>query len=170
MAISWACWIGLGLNGRCALKDCVPWGGVRTPALRLSSPAEATGSFRGELHRNGFMMAQAGQARTPALARHRAAGGRSVLADPRTAQRLALPPYRPAAIEARPGAAGLEGGQAAATARGRTFRNRRTGEVTKVPRGIDPGWAYNPGQAAVEQRAARFFAEKAKAARHDVKH
>ena len=27
------------------------------------------------------------------------------------------------------------------------FVNKRTGEVTRVPDGIDPGWAYNPGQA-----------------------
>lgn len=27
----------------------------------------------------------------------------------------------------------------------RTFRNRRTGELTRVPDGIDPGWANNPG-------------------------
>ena len=25
--------------------------------------------------------------------------------------------------------------------------NKRTGEVTQVPKGIDPGWAYNPGKA-----------------------
>lgn len=29
-----------------------------------------------------------------------------------------------------------------------TFTNRITGEVTTVPAGIDPGWAYNVGQAA----------------------
>ena len=29
----------------------------------------------------------------------------------------------------------------------RDFVNRRTGEVTEVPDGIDPGWAYNPGKA-----------------------
>lgn len=27
----------------------------------------------------------------------------------------------------------------------RNFVNKRTGEVTRVPDGIDPGWAYNPG-------------------------
>jgi uncharacterized protein with gpF-like domain len=27
------------------------------------------------------------------------------------------------------------------------YVNRRTGEVTRVPRGIDPGWQTNPGQA-----------------------
>ena len=42
----------------------------------------------------------------------------------------------------------------------RTFANRRTGAVERVPRGIDPGWAYNPGAAVVEQHAARVFAEK----------
>lgn len=29
----------------------------------------------------------------------------------------------------------------------RRFTNRRTGEVVKVPDGIDPGWGYNPGKA-----------------------
>ncbi len=29
-----------------------------------------------------------------------------------------------------------------------TYTNRATGEVTTVPTGIDPGWAYNPGKAA----------------------
>ncbi len=29
----------------------------------------------------------------------------------------------------------------------RDFVNKRTGEVTRVPDGIDPGWAYNPGKA-----------------------
>lgn len=29
----------------------------------------------------------------------------------------------------------------------RSFTNRRTGEVVRVPDGIDPGWAYNPGKA-----------------------
>jgi hypothetical protein len=29
----------------------------------------------------------------------------------------------------------------------RDWTNPRTGEVVKVPEGIDPGFAYNPGQA-----------------------
>lgn len=29
----------------------------------------------------------------------------------------------------------------------RNYVNKRTGEVIRVPDGIDPGWAYNPGQA-----------------------
>ncbi|WP_264047505.1 phage head morphogenesis protein [Methylobacterium flocculans] len=29
----------------------------------------------------------------------------------------------------------------------RTFVNHRTGQITRVPDGIDPGWAYNPGKA-----------------------
>lgn len=29
----------------------------------------------------------------------------------------------------------------------RNFVNTRTGQITKVPDGIDPGWAYNPGKA-----------------------
>ena len=28
----------------------------------------------------------------------------------------------------------------------REYVNPRTGEVSPVPRGIDPGWAYNPGK------------------------
>ncbi|RVA05848.1 hypothetical protein EN932_29285 [Mesorhizobium sp. M7A.F.Ca.US.002.01.1.1] len=41
----------------------------------------------------------------------------------------------------------------------RKYINKRTGEVTTVPDGIDPGWAYNPGKASylgvVEQRLAQ---------------
>lgn len=33
---------------------------------------------------------------------------------------------------------------------GESFRNRRTGEVTEVPEGIDPGWHTNPGQSRAE--------------------
>lgn len=33
----------------------------------------------------------------------------------------------------------------------RPFINNRTGEVTQVPDGIDPGWAYNPGKAGFSQ-------------------
>ena len=29
----------------------------------------------------------------------------------------------------------------------RSYRNKRTGEISMVPDGIDPGWAYNPGKA-----------------------
>lgn len=32
----------------------------------------------------------------------------------------------------------------------RQFRNRRTGEVTEIPAGIDPGWHTNPGLARAE--------------------
>ncbi len=35
----------------------------------------------------------------------------------------------------------------------RTFVNRRTGEITRVPDGIDPGWGHNPGLAAERRRA-----------------
>ena len=28
------------------------------------------------------------------------------------------------------------------------WTNPKTGEVTDVPKGIDPGWAYNPGKSA----------------------
>jgi hypothetical protein len=32
----------------------------------------------------------------------------------------------------------------------RDWVNKRTGEVMKVPVGVDPGFAYNPGQAWAE--------------------
>ncbi len=32
--------------------------------------------------------------------------------------------------------------------------NKRTGEVSQVPEGIDPGWAYNPGKAGYEASLA----------------
>jgi SPP1 gp7 family putative phage head morphogenesis protein len=37
----------------------------------------------------------------------------------------------------------------------RTFTNRRTGEVTTVPGGIDPGWAYNVGKAGLRAQTPR---------------
>lgn len=42
----------------------------------------------------------------------------------------------------------------------RNFVNKRTGEITRVPDGIDPGWAYNPGRAGYEARVNRVVAEK----------
>ncbi|MCJ2052866.1 phage minor head protein [Methylobacterium sp. J-070] len=36
----------------------------------------------------------------------------------------------------------------------RTFVNRRTGAVVRVPDGIDPGWAHNPGLARVRTLVA----------------
>lgn len=36
----------------------------------------------------------------------------------------------------------------------KTFVNRRTGEISRVPDGIDPGWGHNPGKAAERRRAA----------------
>jgi SPP1 gp7 family putative phage head morphogenesis protein len=44
----------------------------------------------------------------------------------------------------------------------RTWTNRRTGEVQEIPEGIDPGWAYNPGQAG--SRAVAAYADKLVAA------
>ena len=35
----------------------------------------------------------------------------------------------------------------------RDWYNKRTGETLKVPEGIDPGWAYNPGKAAARNEA-----------------
>ncbi len=44
----------------------------------------------------------------------------------------------------------------------RTWTNARTGEIQEIPEGIDPGWAYNPGQAG--SRAASSYAAKLVAA------
>jgi len=35
----------------------------------------------------------------------------------------------------------------------RTYVNRRTGEISQVPDGIDPGWGYNPGKAGWQASA-----------------
>ena len=40
------------------------------------------------------------------------------------------------------------------------FVNNRTGEISEVPAGIDPGFGYNPGEAAVDTHAARVAASK----------
>lgn len=40
------------------------------------------------------------------------------------------------------------------------YLNPRTGETVMVPPGIDPGWAYNPGQAALAEHAARVAGDK----------
>lgn len=42
----------------------------------------------------------------------------------------------------------------------RNFVNSRTGEIMRVPDGIDPGWAYNPGRAGYEARVNNAVAEK----------
>ncbi len=44
----------------------------------------------------------------------------------------------------------------------RTWTNARTGEVQEIPEGIDPGWAYNPGEAG--SRAVTSYAAKLAAA------
>ena len=46
----------------------------------------------------------------------------------------------------------------------RSFTNSTTGEVVSVPYGIDPGWGYNPGKAALDgdahAQAAKTMADK----------
>lgn len=42
----------------------------------------------------------------------------------------------------------------------RNFVNKRTGEIVRVPDGIDPGWAYNPGRAGYEAKVNQSIAEK----------
>lgn len=41
----------------------------------------------------------------------------------------------------------------------RDWLNRRSGEVEQVPAGIDPGWAYNPGQAGARAAELKRLAE-----------
>lgn len=45
-------------------------------------------------------------------------------------------------------------------AKTRQWDNQRTGEVLDVPVGIDPGWDYNPGQAAARATNLRATAER----------
>ncbi len=40
------------------------------------------------------------------------------------------------------------------------YVNRRTGQVVSVPRGIEPGWAYNAGQVSRLARAQQLLEEK----------
>ncbi|SNS05756.1 Phage Mu protein F like protein [Humidesulfovibrio mexicanus] len=53
---------------------------------------------------------------------------------------------------------------AAPEVRTRQWTNRRTGEVSQVPVGIDPGFDYNFGEAYRVRQAARQWAEKVAAA------
>jgi hypothetical protein len=41
-----------------------------------------------------------------------------------------------------------------------SYTNARTGEVSQVPIGVDPGFGYNPGKVAVDLHAARVAASK----------
>ncbi|MCO7557361.1 phage head morphogenesis protein [Metapseudomonas otitidis] len=45
------------------------------------------------------------------------------------------------------------------------YVNRRTGEVANVPRGIDPGWDYNPGAVSRLARAQQLLEQKEAAAK-----
>ncbi|MCY1293356.1 hypothetical protein D9M70_426150 [compost metagenome] len=47
------------------------------------------------------------------------------------------------------------------------YVNRRTGQVVSVPKGVEPGWAYNPGQVSRLARAQEILAEKEAAAEDD---
>lgn len=46
----------------------------------------------------------------------------------------------------------------------REYVNRRTGEVLRIPEGIDPGWDYNPGQVARDVHMARVLGAKLQSA------
>ncbi len=43
--------------------------------------------------------------------------------------------------------------------RTREYTNPRTGEITRVPEGIDPGWAYNPGKDRLAHLKAAYEAK-----------
>lgn len=51
----------------------------------------------------------------------------------------------------------------------RTFINKRTGEVTEVPAGIDPGWATNPGLSRVRTLVNRLSEQLAAAGENDAR-
>tara|TARA_R110000796_G_scaffold11478_2_gene38155 strand:- start:65173 stop:66486 length:1314 start_codon:yes stop_codon:yes gene_type:complete len=50
----------------------------------------------------------------------------------------------------------------------REWFNARTGEVSNVPEGIDPGWSHNVGKSATRAEAGRVFAEKLRSAPPDI--
>jgi hypothetical protein len=50
----------------------------------------------------------------------------------------------------------------------RDWVNKRTGEVQRVPLGIDPGFDFNPGLAARDEHAARVFGMKVSTASAEV--
>lgn len=45
------------------------------------------------------------------------------------------------------------------------YINRRTGQVLRVPVGIDPGWAYNPGAVSRLEQAQQLLVDKEKASK-----
>lgn len=53
--------------------------------------------------------------------------------------------------EAQAVEAGYEPTDRAPASPSREYTNPRTGEVSDVPEGIDPGWAYNPGASRTDQ-------------------
>lgn len=50
----------------------------------------------------------------------------------------------------------------------REWFNARTGEVSNIPEGIDPGWSHNVGKSATRAEAGRVFAEKLRSAPPDI--
>lgn len=51
----------------------------------------------------------------------------------------------------------------------RTFVNKRTGEVSEVPAGIDPGWATNPGLSRAQTLVTRLNEQLAAAGDEDAR-
>ena len=89
---------------------------------------------------------------------------RSVVAHALPTERLALQMRRAPGLPLRARGEAREGTDTATSAPPldeRPFVNRRTGEVVRVPDGIDPGWGHNPGLIAERQRmAADAFASR----------
>lgn len=50
----------------------------------------------------------------------------------------------------------------------RGWKNKRTGQVVQVPRGIDPGWSHNVGKVNLERDAADAFIGKIDRAPEDL--
>jgi SPP1 gp7 family putative phage head morphogenesis protein len=55
---------------------------------------------------------------------------------------------------------GYQAGDKAPAGGAREYTNPRTGEVSMVPNGIDPGWAYNPGASRTEQLRQQLAAKQ----------
>jgi hypothetical protein len=84
------------------------------------------------------------------VGRHGAAGRRSLVGHAHAAERLELPLLEDPALEAPGRSDGQGGPDKAPPSPTREYTNPRTGEISRVPVGIDPGFAYNPGKSRLE--------------------
>jgi SPP1 gp7 family putative phage head morphogenesis protein len=65
--------------------------------------------------------------------------------------------------EAQAKEAGYEPGDKAPPSKLREYTNPRSGEVSMVPEGVDPGWAYNPGASRTAQVTEQLVTKAAEA-------